>query len=431
MADIRVDRYEVDVAANGQTLTITDVGDLSKAFIRLTGSSLKTCGGRIGNTGNGIWGYNGVGHVLTATNQVTFYRNATTDVGTVKTMFEIWTYTGPANGAYEFKVRDVASKTLLRDDLTTTEALTLITDRNACIPFITGFTTSDDALLGAAGTCNVHINSSNQIEFNRGRIPGFGTTMDYYYTIVEFTGSAWNVGHAVSTAHDTMGTAGINLTMNTDSTGTGGTTFDVTDWTTAMIPEISMGSDAGGEAGIGDILLISRPGDSTTQVRIQFGDINARNDNKAYVHILQCDDITVWRSDPAPGPNQIEEGNNTYSVNEDFPNSTIAGNLNELALEFSVSTTGTGAAHMRGQLVGIIEEVTPGVFQLKHWIHRSGNAVTGNWAAVDFSQAVDVPVSGQILKAWNGTSWLPCVIKRWNGTTWDNVKYWDGDSWQI
>lgn len=381
MADIRIDRYEVDVASNGDTFAITDVGNLDNAFVKPIANSIKASGGNTSSTGNTGPHISGVGIQLTATNQVTFYRGNNT--GNAKVMFEVWVYTGNPGGAYEFIVRQRGNLTVSNGTSGNTVAITGLTDRNQAIPVYQGFTTTESSTNDhEAVTLNCHINASNQISFSRGGNGG-GTSVIPRYAVVEFTGSAWNVGHAVDSSHDTMGQSGQSVTMNTDSTGIGGSTFDVTDWATATIFERSMGGDGGGETGLADCQLVTDPGSTTTTVDIRFGDNNARNDDTIYVHILQCDDLVVNRYEN----NNYAENNGGASYGATITVSGANGSTptSELSLEWSVSTTGTGTAWARGCLVAELTSST----QFRSWVHRSGNNVMVRAGIVDLSALVD------------------------------------------
>lgn len=412
MADIRIDRYEVDVATNGQTLSITDVGSVSNAFINYTANSIKGSGGRIGSTSNELPTHLGVGIQITNTNEVTFYRESA--IGSVKVMFEIWVYTAAAGGAYEFINRQSGSVVVANGTTGNTESLSGISNRNKCIPMYNGFTTTEAANADYEGvTLSCHINASTQVSFDRGNL-GKGTSVTAYYDVVEFTGSAWSVGYGFDNNHDAMGTAGLDITLNTDSTGLGGNIFDVGDWSNAVILETSMGADSVSETGLADCQLLSEPSQATTQVKIAYGDNNARNDDRAYVHVLKCDDFVISRY----SNNNFAEGNNTYT------NATIAGvnaetPLNELSLKWTVSTTGVGTAWARGCLVAQITSATT----VQTWVHRSGNNIKVRASVVDISLLVDV-ISSTDIKNIRQDGIVPTAI--YVDGVLSNKSYYDG-----
>lgn len=418
--DVNVDRYEVDVSSNGQTLTITDIGNVSNAFVKLVGNSIKGSGGVVGSTANLLPNGLGCGVLLTATNELTFYRETTS---TVKMMVEVWSYTGSPGGEYEFINRQQGSLLLNNGSSSVNTSITGLSDRNKVIPIYSGWTSNENSTADyETVTLACHVNATSEIVFERGG-NGNGGTVTPYYQAVEFTGSAWSVGHAVSTSHDIIGTTGTSLNLNTDSTGSGGSTFDVGDWSTAMILETTMGGDSAGETGLADCQLVSDPGATTTTVDIRLGDNNARNDAMAYVHVLQTDNLIVDRYEN----NNQTEGNNTYNtLTVTGPNSATP--LNRLSLEWTLSTTGTGTAWARGCLVAQLTAFNI----VQHWVHRSGNNVMVRAGVVDMSGLVASVggLTGQI-KIWDG-SWTPKPVKVWDGS-WSTmpVKTWNGSSWVI
>lgn len=420
MADIRIDRYEVNVTSNGQTLTITDVGDVTKAFVRLTGSSTKSSGGPIGLTGNAGPNICFVGVTITATNQITFY--GTNFSQAKKIMFEVWVYTGSDGGDYEFRSRQRGTVSV--SGSTASTALSGVTDRNKVVPFYTGMTTTGTSVSDWEHSCfYCFVNSSTEVVFGRNNT---GTTGVCYYDAVEFIGSAWRVGHGRSASHDTGndvdGTGGEIVTLNTDSTGLGGSSFDTTDWGTAMVIEGTMGGDSS-ETGLSDLQLFVIPESNTSQVRFTLENTVSRNDSIAYCHVIQTDALVATRILSY----NFTEGNNSYDalalpvgVNSSTP-------LNELSLEWFPGTSGEGTAWARGVLVAQLTASSGN--GLQHWVHRSGNNVSANWAVVDVSSLIGAAAPTAVLKTWNGSSWITSAVKVWDGSSWTNVKFWDGTQW--
>lgn len=384
MADIRIDRYEVDVASNGQTQAITDVGSLSSAFVRLVGSSIKASGGPTGSGGNSAPTVVGCGVQLTATNELTFYIPNTT---ARKIMVEVWSYTGSPGGAYEFISRQRGSVTI-SSGLSNSVALAGLGSRNNVVPFYTGWSSTEGANNDFhSAVFAAHVNASNDLVFSRNNADA--PTHVAYYDAVEFTGSGWRVGHGVSSAHDTGndvdGTGGETITLNTDSTGAGGSAFDTTDWGTAMVVEGTMEGDSG-ETGLSDCQMVFRPETDTSQIRCTLDNTSSRNDGTAYCHVIQCDDLVVSRDFTY----NFAEG--TGGANYGSPLSVPAGTnastpLTEAALEWFVCTSGEGTAWARGCLVAQLTAMTGTGIQ--HWVHRSGNNVSASYAIADFSAMVD------------------------------------------
>lgn len=421
MADIRIDRYDVNISGTLGTITITDVGNLTSAFVRHTGCSRQESGGQVGNTANMGPDDVGVRLEITSTTQITYTKQLT---NTVKVMFEVWTYTGSPGGAYEFISRQRGNVSV--SGTSNTAAILGITDRNDCIPFFNGYTTSGNSNSDFEQTTFAcHLNTSSQVVFSRNNS---GTTTVCQYDVVEFTGSAWSVGCGRSANHDTGNqhfTGGEVVTLNQDSDGQSGVTFDVTDWATAMIVQGTMEGDTT-ETGLSDTLMSFLPGPSTTQLRCTLDNASSRNDGVAYAYILQCDDLVINRSNSG----SIAEGNNSYGTNLSAPGGySYATPLSEMALEWFPSTNGEGTAHTRGALVAQIID-TGLAYEVQHWIHRSGNDVTATWGFADLSALVDVGgvTTGQA-KRWNGATYDNVSVKSWDGSQWTLAKFWNGSEW--
>ena len=379
MADIQVQRYEVNVAANLQTQAITAVGSINNAFVRIVGSTLKGSAGVIGDTGNLQPRYMGVGVQMTAVDELTFYVVNST-LGSQKVFVEVWEYTGAVGGAYEFITRQRGSISMVTTSSVSTSVAGIV-NRNNCVPLHQGWTFNNSSTADYEKcTFGMYINASDEIVCFKNNA---GDTQTAYYSVVEFTGSAWRVGHTVSSSHDFAGTVGVDLTLNTDSTGIGGSTFDVTDWATAMILDASLGGDST-ETGIGDVTFLAEPtSGSTTQVKFSFNDGNARNDSSAYIHVIQCDDLVVNRMTV----DGLAMGNNSFGTPITVTGVNASTPLNELSLEWYTCSSGTGAAFPRGFLGAYISAYNT----VDHWVGRSGNAVDVKLAIVDFSALVDTP----------------------------------------
>ena len=386
MADIKVQRFEVDVPVGISTQTINAVISLSNAFVRVINSTIKHSAGQIGSTTSTTMTPNvvGVSAQLRDITTIEFNRNAEFGVGgDAKVFVEVWEYTGAVGGAYEFVVRQRGNLTLNDLDTEATAAVAGMINRNDCIPFYQGYVTNlDNGSFYVSATLGVHINSSNQISMARGlgRNSYFVTG---YYAVVQFTGSAWTVHHASDANHDTMGTAGLQLKLTSNSDGIGTPFTSLTSWGSTIIADSSMVGDVGGESGIADCQLIVEPDATTSGVYIRFADNSARNDSRAYVHLLECDDLVVNRFLNS----NLQEGNNTFGTPITVAGANPATPLYELGLEWFVSTTGTGTAWARGSLGAWIT----GYQTVNHWVHRNGNNVYVSGGIIDFSALVDTP----------------------------------------
>ncbi len=382
MADIRIDRYEFDVTTDGSTQTITDVGNTDYAFIRVTGCTHKGSAGQNGFTSNMDPNDFCMGVVLTGTNEVTFHKQLS---NSLKIMFEVWVYTGSPGGAYEFINRGRGGLTINNGTNNNSAGLSGVVNKDDVIPFYNGFSTTENSRSDMEScVLAFHVNGSGDVVASRVN-NGTGDAITGYYDAPEFTGSAWNVGHGVSNAHDIGNNfttnAGETVTLNRDSTGAGGASYDVTDWATAMIIEASMEGDTA-ETGLSDTMAYVKPS-GTTEVIFMLDNANSRNDGAGYVHVLQADDLIVSRT----FLNSFTEGNNTYGTLAVPAGVNAATPLSELSLEWFPGTNGEGTAHARGSIHAQITAATGN--GLQHWIHRQGNTCKCAYAFADVSGLTD------------------------------------------
>lgn len=380
MADLRVDRYDVDLSGTTGTISITDVGDTSRAFVRLMGSTKQDSAGPVGASNNQAPDDVGVRLELTATDTISYTKQLS---NTVKVMIEVVSYTGSPGGPHEFISRQRGTVTV--SGSSATASISGMTSRDQCIPIYTGFTTSENSNSDfEQATLGCHINTSDEIVFSRNNS---GTTITAAYDVVEFIGSAWSVGCARSASHDTGNTfpsAGEVVTMNTASNGVSGSTFDVTSWGQAWIVQATMEGDAS-ETGLSDTMIYALPGPSSTELRLTLDNTNSRNDGTAYAYVLHNADLSVVRDTNT----NVPEGNNSYGSNLSAPSGyNYATPLTEMALEWYPGTNGEGTAHLRGALHAKIID-TGSAYQVRHWIHRSGNNVKASYGFVDFSALED------------------------------------------
>jgi hypothetical protein len=348
-ADIQIERVEVDVVSNGQTYTLAnDVGNVENAFVRIVGPSIHSSAGPTDNTGNAGPDEMGTGVLLTGTNQLTFYKNAST--GPTKMMVEVWRYVGAAGGPNEFINRASSSVVLANGDSSVSVAL-VVGDRNKVVPIHSGFVTTDTSVSNMNAYClAMHLDLSGDLEISRNNT-GKGADVTVYYQAVEFTGSAWGVGHARSTSHNTASA----VQMRDDSLGYSfGNAFDVVDWSNAMILETTMEGDSA-RTGLSDMLLITYPDVDTDKVTFNLNAVStgASNNGYAYAHIIRHDDLVVSRDSNL----NIAEGNGSYGASIPLP-AGVQGDVafNEMSLEWTSDSSGTGTAHGRGYLHAKIDD---------------------------------------------------------------------------
>jgi hypothetical protein len=364
MGVIKVETFDVDVTGTSGTHTLTtDVGSLNSAFVRRT-TSIDKQSGLTNSTGN----INPIdacsAAYLSATNTITFAQGGS---GTQKLVGEVWRYTGASAGPDEFIVRGRYAITVTGTNAS--QAVSGIVNRDNCIPFFTGASNTANSTNDYGGaTVSVYIDGSDNIQLERGIAIG---TLVVYVTVVEFVGSNWSVGHGRSAAHDDVLET---VTLNTSSTGQGGSSFDVGTWSSATIIEGSIEGDTS-ETGLSDNLGVWLTDTSTSVQFTHLQDGASRHDGVAYCHVLAHPSLTVSRDSNV----DIAEGNGSYAGTATWPaGASTTESLDELALEWFSDTSGTGSAHARGRLSARIDSASSITF----WVHRSGNNVRADWGVV-------------------------------------------------
>jgi len=384
MADIFIEDFDFNVIGDGSTCKLqNDVGDSSTAFIKRNCSTDKASSGPIGDTGNCNPNVAHCGVMLTDTSTLTFYKNTSTEV---KMMGEVWRYVGSEGGDNEFRVRYQGGITVSGTD--SSAAIGGIVNEDKCVPFLLGLETSESAVGNYEyATFAVHIDNGHVVVSRNNS----GTTATVYVVVVEFTGSNWSIGHGISSSHDS---ATETVTLNTAHDGTGDT-FDVEDWETAFL-EASMEGDSA-ETGLADVMALCYPHADTDKVyfSVTDADAGARNDGVGYIQVIKHDDMIVKRDYDS----DLVEGNNTYN-NEAFPAGVDASTaLNQLALEWFVSTSGTGTAHARCRLGAITDPVTAGLTYNQGDPFNSGDYNSTEYGKWVFDIEFDASPSGVLVEA--------------------------------
>ena len=370
MGVIKVETFDVSPGASGTTHTLTnDVGALTNAFVKVNSSNDKASG-PTGSTGNANPNDAHCGVQLTGTSELTFFKNTAT---TQRKMGEVWRYTGAPGGLDEFIVRGHLAVTVSGASATAT--VPGLVDRNLAVPFLSGISVDNASVNDYdASTVAVYLDGSGDLVVSRQATTG---TLTAYVSVVEFTGGNWTIGHGISTSHDTTQEL---VTLNTDSTGTGGSVVDIGNWSNAFIEGTTQGDTA--ETGLSDNLFIAEPGGSTSQVRVFFQqDGGARNDGDAYVHVIANAGMVVTRDFNTNFP---ETNGTTGTLG--FPAGTSTSELlDELALEWFADTSGVGTAHARGR---VISRITDATGTITHWVHRSGNNVAIYYGVINLANVL-------------------------------------------
>ena len=411
-AVIKVEHVQFDFGAGGSTTSVTDVGDVANAFFR-NNVARRTSAGPTGSSSHTNWNVFSAGAQLTDTNELTGYR-ATGKTATVRIRGEVWRYTGAVGGPNEFIVRWRGVVTIAPGSKTSSQAVSGISDRDKCVPFVQGvigdINSRND---GNSVISHAHIDSSDNLIVERGE-PGI--EIDVYVVVVEFTGSNWNVGHALGSS---FSTGANNVALFDGSDGTGNS-FDVGNWHTAFI-EASMSGDVSGNHALEDTGFVIEPqSGSTSGVTITFDGTAGLGGSEVFVHVIQNDNIYV----------------NRYTDSQSIPtsdNHAVSGltSLDESALEWYVYTDGGGTAYARGATGAYLTSTT----NVAEWTHRTGNAGTYRFGVIDLSGLVDTNHELDLEMQWTDVPYtLPNeYLAIYGGTMGDEdlaVDVWTGSGWE-
>ncbi|NMH86204.1 LamG-like jellyroll fold domain-containing protein [Flavivirga algicola] len=358
--DFNVQHIQDDIGNSGGTNTsFTAVSSLNSA-VALANNNRKTHGGSNGvssaREGDDMAG----GRVLTGTGTLTYYRESGSQNENTRFNTSIWEYTGSSGGANEFIVRGRYAIDLNGGTYTVDQAITGITNKDNCIPFITGImndSSTDDA---DSATAIAYLADGTTLRVEKG---GTNTpNVRVYITLVEFTGSNWTVLHGDSgaTANDTG-----SITLKDQSDGTTGTTTDVSNWSNSIIFSHHRGDTATGGTNDAnaDNWPMMEPGSDTRSVDWTFdGSHDSDGTNRHFVHVLNNPEVVVTRfSDASTGA----------SITIDITSAGLT-DLNQAMVVGSTYHSGTGAGYGRGWRNYKLNSLT----QAEHWVHRAGSGTS-------------------------------------------------------
>lgn len=369
-ADFNVQHVQDDIGNSGGTNTsFTPVSSTNNAFA-LANNNRKSNAG-INGYGGDLDGDDVSGaRVLTANGTLTYYREPGSSGSNMRFNSSIWEYLGLPGGDNEMIIRDRFIISLNGTNNSITQALSGITNANKCIPFITGIrnnTTADDA---DSGTAIAYLENASTLRVQKG---SNANNVVVYITLVEFTGSNWNVLHGDSgnAAADT----GI-ITLRNGSDGTG-TATNVSNWNDAVIFGQHRGDMTA--SGVNDALADNWPvfdtGSNNQRVDWTFDnnhDSNATNSNRHFVHVLTNNDMNVTR---------YQNTNNLAGETTLDISSADLSNINEAFIVGFSRSSGGGQAYGRGWRNYYLNSTT----QAAHWSHRSGNTISHEIQIIDLS----------------------------------------------
>jgi len=372
MSDISIEIIDWDISSTGGTTTITSIGSMNSGFFRNNVGRRKTCGPTTTTTNIDIDEYSGAAQI-TGLTTLSGYRAGGATL-TCKMLGEVWRYTGSSGGNDEFIVRGRYKVTIASGSTSNSVAVSGISNRDDCVPFITGQIlnaanrTSEDQALAFA-----YIDGSNNLQVVRNNT---GYALDVYVTVVEFTGVNWTVGHGSVTITN-GGTD--TVTLNTSSTGTGGSTFYVTSWDNAFL-ECHISGDSGtSNYNIEDTSFTAGPGSDTSKVDCTL-EGSASCNGTFGVHVINNPRLSVFRKQV----DQTIAPNGSYN-NLPWPtNAPLGSTLTSWGLEWSVYTDGGGNAYARGAVGGKLYW-SGSTNYIREWCHRKGNTGQYKYAVIDFS----------------------------------------------
>ncbi|GAA3612957.1 LamG-like jellyroll fold domain-containing protein [Flavivirga amylovorans] len=358
--DFKIQHIQDDIGnGGGSNTSFTAVSSLNNA-VALANNNRKTHGGSDGVSGAREGDDMAGGRVLTATGTLTYYRESGSQSENTRFNTSIWEYTGTPSGSNEFIVRGRYAVDLNGGNYTADQTISGITNKDKCIPFITGITNDSGTDDADSATAIAYLTNGTNLRVEKG-----GTNapnVRVYITLVEFTGSNWTVLHGDSgaTANDTG-----SITLKDRSDGSTGTTTDVSNWSNAIIFSHHRGDTAiaGTNDANSDNWPMMDPGSDTRSVDWTFdGSHDSNGTNRHFVHVLNNPEVVVTR---------YSDSSTAGSVTIDI---TSAG-LTDLSQAMVVGSTfhsGTGAGYGRGwrnyKLNSLIEA--------EHWVHRAGSGAS-------------------------------------------------------
>lgn len=360
MGVVKVETFDVTVASNGQTHTLTNTVTLGSAFVRNT-NWRNMSAGPVGSTSNAAPDDLSCAAFVTDTDEVTFTSSGISQ----KMICEVWRYTGTPGGPDEFINRGDFTVTIPSGQASATQAVSGIVDRDRCIAHITGkISTESSNNNWRHGMASAYIDANDNLIVERGNTESIA--LDVHVSVIEFTGINWTVGHHRG------GFSSSDRDLYADSVGTSGATVSV-DWDRAIIFDNKIGCDSSNNA-IEDMSYAVAPGPSSSQITVTT-DTTAANGSTLCVDVLGHPGMNVARTTQS----QNIPNNNSYST-EAFPTITLTA-LDEACLEWTGFSDGTGNAHGRGSLSARLNTIS----SIQSWVHRSNNTGTYQYGAADLS----------------------------------------------
>jgi len=325
---IKIQRGTADIGSNGGTdispVDFEEFSSLTSTFV-LNSNNRYMNGGQSSQTNNDreVDDMSG-GLALTGTDTISFYRDSGSRNSNFRFQWEAWEYIGDAGGPNEFIVRgryvaDIASGSRTRVRTISSSC----SDRDKCIPFITGVLNSDPSNDLDNATAFAHMSADNQVTVERG---GGTDTTRVYGVVVEFTGSNWSVAHGKSA--NSNADAGT-IYLYEESVGTGGTTYNVSDWDDTIIFHQFKADDNSSNEDPADTSAVYYPGVNDDEVYWAFDAQHfSVGSNEHMIHILENSDMAVSRYSSTAGSQGTVSINVAGAGLTDLSNSAVVGSYN-------------------------------------------------------------------------------------------------------
>lgn len=305
MPDFKIQRFSGDDfggASATKDITITAVSSLNNAFARLTNTS-HIGGGRFGSSANLDTDEIGMTCELINTTTVRLTRDPA-KTNNQSYSLEVIEYSGVASGPNEFIVRQRGLISNTTGAVSVSVAISGFTDRNKCVPFLTG----QRGNLDSGTTTNPHFTHS-RLEWDSSnnlisRISAAAGTINYFcsYAVVEFTGSNWLIGHGnldsiSSTSQD------VTIVQEVVTNQASPTTQDIGDWNKAFVEQSFRPGGSGGVSVNSSQAVIVKPktADTTGVTITRATTVNTPTMGVCF-HVLKNADFSVQHQEPSdPG----------------------------------------------------------------------------------------------------------------------------------
>lgn len=368
-ASIKVEHFEFDIGADGSTKALTtDVGDLTKAFVRNNTPRGMSAGPPSTNASQWVQVIS-AGVDLSATDQLTGHREGANSEP-VRVRGEVWRYEGPPGGPNEIKVRAAGTTGVVTPQAITIDLSSAgIVNPDRCVPFIVGaLSPTYQVYYIHRVTAGAWLDANGDLVIERGDT---GNVVEFRYVVVEFTGSNWEVGHGEA-ATVAEGTNTITLKQGREFDGAD---FDTGSWANAaIISAMQKGPD--NKDAVEDTTFTAYPGAGTTQVAAEFAPGAELVGSRVIVHVVKHPNMVVTRGS---GSGVIGEGEDNYTI------SPALTALDEAALEWSSFGDSGGRGHAGGALTAHLTSLT----NVSSWVHRTAGPVSYRWGAIDLSGITD------------------------------------------